>query len=198
MTTAPKKVIYDSIEEYKLLRLQFGDELPLLIERFKIHNWTHRNSRNQVRFGIGFADPFRDTFKKILCQAINKLTKAHIPEWSEEMATVLCDAIHGMAKSVAWMAGIQLDIECEATSWIHSIDVQDAFKIEDVCSRMITGVVHNILFDTEGDLMGVNNEGEGGSLGRVSMFKCTHCENAIDVAIHSVYNPPVCGGCKLD
>jgi len=196
MTTPPKKVTYDSIAEYKLLRLQFGDELPLLIERFKMHNWTHQTNRNQVRFGIECADPF----KTILGQAINKLTKGHIPEWSDEMAAVLCDAIKGMAKSVAWMSGIQLDIECEETSWIHSIDVQDAFKIEDVCSRMITGVIHNILFDTEGELLGSVNDGEGGSLGRVSMFKCIHCFNAVDAAIHSAYvhKQPVCGGCKLD
>ncbi len=167
MTTSSKKVTYDSIAEYNLLRLQFGDELSRLIERFKMHNWTHRNSTNQVRFGIECADPF----ETMLGQAINKLTKGHIPEWSDEMAAVLCDAIKGMAKSVAWMWGIQLDIECEETSWIHSIDVQDAFKIEEVCSRMIVGVVNNILFDTERKLLGSINDGEGGSLGRVSMFK---------------------------
>lgn len=167
MTTTTGKVLYQSLDEYNLLRKDFETILPQLIRVNRIDDWTYYDIYYKTKFGIQFSN----RFEGVIFEALSTLTKNQVPDWTKTTTDILSNAIRGMAKSVSRMKHMR-----------HSVVVcsdcgNEGFEDREVCNIMIVGMINNVLFDTEGEEMGSD---ECGMLQAIRQFKCGKCSNLVD------------------
>jgi hypothetical protein len=137
----------------------------------------------------------------VLSDALSKLTKSEIPEWTKTTAEIMGDAVRGLARSITYLNAARLYMECPETCWMHHVELQDGFKDREVCNTMIVGIINNMLFDTESHVMGTDTDG---MLRKVRLFVCPICERMVDEIIdftipaanaHHFKNPRACCDC---
>ena len=192
------KVLYDSLDEYNQLCRQFKEELPQLLRDNKIDNWAYTEvGSHETKFGVCIFN----RFETVLSDALSKLTKSEIPEWTKTTAEIMSDAVRGLARSITHLNAARIYMECPETCWMHHVELQDGFKDREVCNTMIVGIINNMLFDTESHVMGTDTDG---MLRKVRLFVCPVCENMVDEIIdftipaanaHHFPNPRACGDC---
>lgn len=184
------KVIYDSLDEYKVLCKQFKTDLPQLISDNRIDDWTYSDYDYKTKFGIQFSN----RFEGVLFEALSTLTKNQVPDWTKSTADILSDAIRGMAKSVSRMKHIRHSVVvCSYCENEEVVEMDEGFEDREVCNIMIVGMINNVLFDTEGEEMGSD---ECGMLQKVRLFKCGKCSNLVDeIFEEELYN--ICVNCEV-
>lgn len=184
MANTTGKVIYDSVEEYFALRAEFEANLPRLIKDHYFDMWTYSNAE----FGVQFSN----RIEPALSQALSKLTKGEVPEWTKDATDIFSDAIRGIAKSVSKMAGLKPCVAiCSNCGKDDEIEMQEGFENRKICNIMCVGLITNVLFDTEAREVGGE---EWGLLRKVRLFKCPGCEKLTD----ELFDEKVCIDCDRE
>jgi hypothetical protein len=155
-TNIYKKVKYNSYEEFEKLRDEFKSKLPEIIRKSKMDDWRYHDwFLKRWEFGVKRSNKFE------IDKELNILTKGQNELWVEHITKIIDSAIRGLAYSI---------------SLVKNDTLEEPFYNEELCNKMITNMIINILFGIDENY----SNGTHHELERLYVFVCRDCNKETD------------------